>query len=160
MQTILVAREKHGDRYFDASTPELLAAASLKLLRERMKEGWYVKPDSVNTGFTKEQKAFLELTDEDIEALPAVVREETHKKVLALREKAERLRSFDAEEMQWYTQVEALLALPTEKAANRTITQGKGTRWERSYPKAFYLLNARDDAEYEGVEVVTLEAAG
>lgn len=38
---ILFVEEKHGNRFFDASTDELLYAASLKIVRERLKRGWY-----------------------------------------------------------------------------------------------------------------------
>lgn len=38
---ILVTYEKHGNRYFDANTPESLGKASLKILKERMNDGYY-----------------------------------------------------------------------------------------------------------------------
>ena len=49
--TILVAKEKHGNRYFLANTEEALVKACLKLLQERLGEyqycidGSYPKPD-------------------------------------------------------------------------------------------------------------------
>jgi hypothetical protein len=46
MNRILVAHEKHGDRYFDASTDELLDAAAIFLLADRHNDGyWYPKPE-------------------------------------------------------------------------------------------------------------------
>lgn len=39
--TFLIFSEKHGERYFDTSTPDLTAAAVLKIARERYDEGWY-----------------------------------------------------------------------------------------------------------------------
>jgi hypothetical protein len=41
MNRIIIFKEKHGDRYFDASTPELLHKACLKIFKERLAEGWY-----------------------------------------------------------------------------------------------------------------------
>jgi len=41
MTRILVVNEKHGDRYFDASTDAALHAAALKLVEERLEQGWY-----------------------------------------------------------------------------------------------------------------------
>lgn len=156
---ILIAKEKHGKRYFDASTPELLAGACLTLLRERMEDGTYRKPDSFNEYFTREQRAYLQLTDEDIAAFPEVVREETMQKVTKLREQAENLSEHDELESKWFNAVEAFLALPRDEAVKRNVIQGKGTPFERRYPKAFYYLQSRNDAEYEAVKLVDVESA-
>jgi len=40
---ILIVKEKHGDRYFDASTDEALWRASHYILKRRHEEGWYVE---------------------------------------------------------------------------------------------------------------------
>lgn len=159
MMQILIAKEKHGKRYFDASTLELLASASLTLLRERMEDGTYRKPDSFNESFTKEQQAYLKLTDEDIASFPELVREATQEKVTKLRQQAERLARWDKSEMKWFTAVEALLALPSEEAVKLNVIQGKGTQFERRYPKAFYYLQNRDGEEYEKVSLVEVEQA-
>lgn len=44
MKKILIAEEKHGSRYFDASTPELLHAAALKLVSERIETEYFAEP--------------------------------------------------------------------------------------------------------------------
>lgn len=42
-QKIIVFKEKHGNRYFDASTDEKVQAVALKIFNERLKEGyWYM----------------------------------------------------------------------------------------------------------------------
>lgn len=41
MNKILIIHEKRGDRYFDASTPELLNKAAFDVLKERLEAGWY-----------------------------------------------------------------------------------------------------------------------
>jgi len=38
---ILVLKEKHGEWHFDASTPELLHAACLKIVKERNESGYF-----------------------------------------------------------------------------------------------------------------------
>ncbi len=38
---ILIFEEKHGSRYFRAETREQLAAACLKIVKERHEAGWY-----------------------------------------------------------------------------------------------------------------------
>jgi hypothetical protein len=45
---ILVAQEKHGNRYFKASTPEELDASCKKILSERLKEKdyWYYNDEN------------------------------------------------------------------------------------------------------------------
>lgn len=42
---ILIAYEKYGDRYFNAATNYELAKVSIKLLKERFKNGYYHKDD-------------------------------------------------------------------------------------------------------------------
>lgn len=42
---ILVFTEKHGNRYMKASTQEELQESCLKVLRDRMDDGWYYEPE-------------------------------------------------------------------------------------------------------------------
>jgi len=42
---ILVLKEKHGDWHFDASTPELLHAACLKIVKKRNESGYFYNFD-------------------------------------------------------------------------------------------------------------------
>lgn len=37
----ILLREKHGDRYIDASTPDKALKAAMKIVFERLDEGWY-----------------------------------------------------------------------------------------------------------------------
>ena len=39
---VLIAFEKHGSWYYDASTVELLAKACLNIVERRLNEGWYL----------------------------------------------------------------------------------------------------------------------
>ena len=46
MNHIIIFNEKHGKRIFDASTPELLAKACLKVFTDRLRDGfWYLTPE-------------------------------------------------------------------------------------------------------------------
>jgi hypothetical protein len=74
MNKILIFREKHGSRYFDASTDELICKAALKVLTERLEDGyWYYEPEPPNKGGI--------LTPNQIATLPtaALVNQETDK---------------------------------------------------------------------------------
>lgn len=44
---ILVFKEKYGDRYFDASTPEKELDAYLKIAKQRIKDGYWYDIDCV-----------------------------------------------------------------------------------------------------------------
>lgn len=37
----LLLREKHGDRYIDVSTPDKATRAAVRIVSERLREGWY-----------------------------------------------------------------------------------------------------------------------
>lgn len=54
---ILIAQEKHGNRYFKASTPEELDISCKKILKERLEEKdyWYWN----NKDFVKEAEEIL-----------------------------------------------------------------------------------------------------
>jgi len=88
MTQILIFKEKHGDRYFDASTPEMKSAAFLKILRERFTSGYYYeKPKSPERNLSREDKALLSLSEEQLEALPAPLKETTKTQVARLTRK-------------------------------------------------------------------------
>ena len=127
---ILVVEEKHGSRYFDARTDDLLFAAALKLIGERMdsRYAFIVKPD--------EPEYEKELTDDQIRALPEGssprrVAEEIKKQNLRRR------REYD-DELLWYdTAVKAVK--------------------EKNGKLAFSVLRHRQDYEYEGFTFASLD---
>ncbi|MDP1713070.1 MAG: hypothetical protein Q8K86_11520 [Candidatus Nanopelagicaceae bacterium] len=43
---ILIFKEKHDTRYFSAANPKAIKKASLKILGERLKEGWFDVDDA------------------------------------------------------------------------------------------------------------------
>lgn len=69
---ILVAKEKHDTRYFDARSEHALGESALKLLKERIdpQYGYITDPGPVED-WTKGEETF---TDEEIAALPESLR--------------------------------------------------------------------------------------
>jgi hypothetical protein len=125
---ILIAKEKHGTRYFDASTPELLAESAFKLLKERWNDGyWYYLDDP------PEDKDVL--SEEQIAALPteSLRNQESQKREYFLREQRD-----------WEYLAEKY------RAIKDCVENGLKNR-------AWKLLQNRSDYEYENVELETLE---
>lgn len=125
---ILIAYEKHGNRYFDASTPELLAESAFKLLKERWDEGyWYVSEDP------PEREDIL--SEEQIAALPT--------ESLRSAELAKRT-YYLAEFNNWQRDEKEILAI--QDCVENNLKD-----------KALKLLQNRSDYEYENVELEFLE---
>lgn len=125
---ILIAKEKHGTRYFDASTPELLAESAFKLLKERWDEKhWYYVDDP-----PKDKDV---LSEEQIAALPTenLRNSESQKRKIFLRE----LRN-------WQDNAEEYKSI--ENCVKNKLKN-----------KAWKLLQNRSENEYERVELETLE---
>lgn len=124
---IIVAKEKHGTRYFDASTPELLAESAFKLLKERWDSDWYyydAPPEGKDI-----------LSEEQIAALP------TERLRFSESEKRKRyLREF----YNWQDDQKEYLAI--KDCVENNLKN-----------KAWKLLQSRSDYEYENVELETLE---
>lgn len=59
---ILLLKEKHGDRAFDATTVEALHKSALAIVKERLNEQWYYEPENDSTP--------PEMTEAAIAALP------------------------------------------------------------------------------------------
>lgn len=125
---ILIAHEEHGTRYFDASTPELLAESAFNLLKERWDSGyWYYSYDP------PEDKDIL--SEEQIAALPtASLRNSESKK------RKEHLREL----YKWQDNQKEYNAI------KECIENGQKT-------KAWKLLRDRSGCEYENVELEELE---
>jgi len=135
---IMFAREKHGRRYFDVSTDELLTIVSLRLLRERRNDGYY-DPGSPPTG--------IQRTPEEIAALPADLQAAAQQTNLQTRRQ---LRQYQ-QDVEFLAEVElVLVSFDLAAACRKTGKRGP------SYPRAFELLTERNDAEYERVEIPDL----
>lgn len=142
---VIVCHEKHGERYYDASTTETLAASALQILTDRWEEGyWYNDPREYYT-----EEKMRTYTPEEIEALPSnelKVRAEQQN-----RRAKDNQRQFDRD-LAFYEQVQRVV----EQQDLSTRTVGRG-RYEREVPIAWDLLQERSDYEYERVELVDVQ---
>lgn len=124
---VLVAKEKHSTRVFDATTREALYASALTLLKERMDSGYYYEEP--------EAPAEPAMTIKQLEALP-----EGAIKRAGLRE--------------WEDRDEALQEYRREHASWLRMTKALE---EKDGSLAWEALRARYDYEYEYVDLVELE---
>jgi hypothetical protein len=160
MSTILIFKEKHGDRYFDASTPEAKSAAFLKILRERFNSGYYYEePKSPEHTLTKDEKALLSLSEEQLDALPAPLQASTKTQVSRVRRKLRGVQEEYEQAKLWWDSVVALLALDPAEAVNQKEERRiRVMNKTYSVSSAEDLLDARKDYEYEDYWVESLES--
>lgn len=158
MKRILVFREKHSRRYFDASTDELTAQACVKILRERMKDGyWYYREyEKAEKPLSADDKSILMLTDEQLEVLPEAMKNEiVQKRSRIQRSQQVYLRQKQLEDS-WFAAAEKLTEGTVEEAAKLT-TEGLEGWGRRVQPLAIAVLDARRDYEYESFDFENLE---
>lgn len=154
MGRIIVFEEKHGNRYFDASTDEQLARACVKILKERANMWYYREYDKgVDAKFSKQELETLALTDEEVAALPELLRADVEQKISRLKRKKAAYVRNKAEEDKWFNNLELIITLPEDEAAKLTETSPSGR--ERSV--AYDLIQSRGDGEYEGYSIENLE---
>lgn len=125
---VLYAREKHSDRFLDATTEAAFHKSAVKLLTERYEAGWYGY-------FKSETPKKPDLSKEQIEALP-----KGEVKKTAVRQWREYQRELlrKAESMRLYEEI--------VKAVQ-----------EKDGPAAWSALKRCGDGEYEYVELEELE---
>lgn len=157
---ILIFKEKHGKRYFDASTEELKLKAFHKIIKERFNDGyWYHKPESlekyISSHLSKEKRELLEITDEALSALPQSIQD----KVVEVRTLKARLEKRHALEVAEYEEIEKVATATFEEAkemVNRRPSRLKpGTTIVT--PILSLIMQSRGDYEYEGFDIETLE---
>lgn len=145
---ILVVKEKHGTYYFDASTPEKISRAALKILTDRFNGNWYHRPKDESYfwyGFDKE----IILTPEEIEALPEHLRAPELKKLKRLESaRVELIRA-----QSWYDEVERIVKEQDASYEEIVLKSGR-TRLESP---AWNALQDRADYEYEELYLERLE---
>jgi hypothetical protein len=154
---IIVAEEKHGTYYYDASTPEAWAWSSLKILTNRFNEGyWYYDPlnqpdqHEFSVKRRQERDELLAMTDEQIDAIPSdEVRVDVRKKIKRAKADYESDRS----QSEQYERIKAVV----EAQDDSLVTVGRG-QFERQEPKAWRLLDERSDHEYERVTIEDVES--
>lgn len=129
MNRILIAEEKHGKRYFNASTTDARDAAAFKLLSERWEQGYY--------DFPAEPEAHNILSEEQIELLPT--------EELKMQEKKKR-KEYSNDVARYKIAVERISCV--EKCIKEKIVN-----------KAWALLCVFSTGEYENVYIEELESA-
>ncbi len=99
---ILVFREKHGDRYFRASTPEEIQESCLKVLRERFEEeeAWCYPPNEV--------RSVEPMSDEIIATLPEEYRKIENERKRVYEKDCKRFE----QEKKWYEAVKLEVNIP------------------------------------------------
>lgn len=146
MEAIVIFKEKHGDRYFDASTDELLDRALLSVLRERYAEG-LLGGDGSNAHYVVEkyeQDEVAMMTDEEVEALPASLQQDANRK---RRGYQNALREYEAEKSE-RADIEKLCTLPFEDALR--------LRYKKN-SLVLTIARSRNEYEYEGWTIERLE---
>lgn len=127
---ILIVHEKHGIRYFDTSTDELLDKACKHILKERLDNGYY----------NLHSKVEPVVEEFDLTKIP----ESLHKQAKANHEHQKSMRAQWREDQDFLQQVKDTLA-------STTILM-----W-RKFPKSYALLDERSAYEYERIQLDYLE---
>jgi len=142
MTSIIVFHEKHGDAYYEASTPELIARSCSKVLRARVADGyWYFRNFSGDSVLSKENQEIVDLTEAQLAALPASMRSAMIARRAKLVEQVEELQNEKEEEDQWFEDVDLVLSASDEDS------------YKLHKNLAYELLESRKDAEYEDFEI-------
>ena len=153
--SVLVLREKHGNRYFDAGSDSELNRAALAILRERDTDGyWYLEPkrdEYVREDDDKTVTEFEAIAADVLAQLPESTRAQmqtAYDKAVQHRTRGERAYK---QERDWWELMKSLLAQSPEEALVRTNRAGR--------PLCFLALQYRGNGEYEGYEIEPLEVA-
>lgn len=153
---IIVEYNDDYTSYWDATTPASWAVNSLAILTQRWEQGhWYQDPDDDGLGSgewaekrRQEFKDALALGIPEIEKLPKAAQET----IFSLRKSSKRESRVEQEYRKWYEEAKKVV----ETQDSSSITVGRN-RYERQVPKAWWLLEARSDGEYERVSLEDLQ---
>lgn len=157
MNRLIIFSDKYSTRIFDASTPELLSRACLKVLRERFKEGYfYLEPELSLPSLSAEDAAIMALTEEQVAGLPEPIKGTTAAKRKSISERNARFERTYEEEKAWYDRVVSLCAMDPEEGYK---VEDKSTRRGRkASSEAVALMSDRADYQYEGFELKQVES--
>lgn len=158
VKAIVIFEEKHSTRYFDASTEDALAAACLKILKERLQAGyWYYRNyEAPELVFGAEDAAIMAMTDEQKSVLPESVRADIEQKQNRLIRQAANYQREKALEDSWWEAVDLIMSKPDEEAIALTSKDVPSAQWGR-WRLVVMVLEARSDGEYENFQVENLE---
>jgi len=143
---ILTAHEKHGDRRFAANDKDGLGRIALKILRERQADGyWYPSREELEKEHETDLKSaarmakaesWLQLTEEEVAALPAAIKTEAIEALEKYRVRVARLERDHTNEVAFVDSLEEILG-----SENPDLK------------KAYALLSQRNIYEYEDFTV-------
>ncbi len=151
MEKVLIIKEKHVTRYFDASTNELMYRAAYKILSERFELGYYYyEPQPLEERLANFK--YASLTDKDIANMPEGIREgiESNRQH-ELRQVDSITDDFKRETLFWKCLLE-VLTLPIDEAI-----EYKHNKMSR-IPTVWLLMNSRANHQYEGWEIEEIES--
>lgn len=149
---IIVFHGKHGDTIYLANTPEDMRAAMLTEVISRYENGWFYEPEPDTyweRNLSDAERAFLDMSDEDIAKLPEALQEQG-KKIKARKERAER--EFRAEMEEW-EDIELLYKTYIEQGAVAARDLLCPRYADRNVYLAKYIIETREGYEYEGYEI-------
>jgi len=148
---VIVAEGKYGNDFFDASTPELEARAYSIILAERKEIGYFYREYEGEITLTAEQQEILDMTDEQIEALPSSLRDNSKERKSKIARGLAAKKRRKEQEDQWFNALDKVLAVPAEESYKVTTEGVPGFERGRVRPLAEVLVESRTDGEYENV---------
>lgn len=142
MVKILILKEKHGDSYYDVSTPELLHKTCIYILKERLDEGWYGNLENHTESLEEYCKRKLGMTPDEINKLPeSVIKIEAQKRLGWATQDYQ----CDQKRAKFLEEVQECVKANFEPDAKPPIRD-----------RAFGLLGSRRSHEYEDVDRITV----
>jgi hypothetical protein len=145
---VLVCKEKHGTRYYDATSPEAYVASCNKILKERFEDGWtYEKWDDPPMQYS------VILTPEEIEKLPEHLRVQEQKKLDTWNQEVQEHKNHNAncDAIEKFLQGDLSLEKPVE------VTRKSDGQLLRYTCTSARILALRKHYQYEEVKVERME---
>ena len=130
---VLICHEKHFNRYFVIPDNETLHRTCVKILKERLKEGWY-EPNKLSDVVDR-----LGMTEKSINSMPEG---EIKKRALDMFSSYKEREKIYQKEKLFLEKVKEVIGTPFNPAKKMS---------------AFYILSGRRDYEYERVDLEDAE---
>jgi hypothetical protein len=152
MDKVIIFHEKHGDRFYDASTDEKLLAALFSVMIDRIEDGyWYREPsleDFINRRLTEEDRELMEIDKEIVAKLPQSFQDRYQE----LHTRRDRARKAYEAEKEWWDTLQEIQSLSFEEAAEKVRTRPSRLNPGRILrtPTILWVMEWRKDYQYEG----------
>lgn len=144
---VLLAKKKHDIAAYVFVTKEERDLAFVRLLRGNWHDGYYYKPEKPKV--SAKDKVHFDMSDEEFAALPQAVQDAMRDERARVLSRFARQKQYYEDEMEMWDSIQKIVNAPTAEDAARDYRtpSGKITLAER-------IISARDDYEYEGIEIV------